>query len=95
MNVTREDFIKIIVDKVLAKLAENEEILKKNFSNENVIWKFDQTLFTFSDAQNVKSKHCNKVIFSPKTIITPLAHDFLNRGKHSYRKINCIIEFNA
>ena len=77
MNVTREEFIKIIVDKVLANLAENKEFLQKDISDENGIWKFDQTLFTFSDAQNVKSKHCNKVIFSPKTIITPLAHDFL------------------
>ena len=37
MNVTREEFIKIIVDKVLAKLAENKEFLQKDISDENGI----------------------------------------------------------
>lgn len=87
MNMTREEFIKIIVDKVLVKLAESKDFSQKDISDENGIWKFEHNLFTFSDAQNVKSKHCNKVIFSPKTIITPLAHDFLIGEKIHIEKL--------
>ncbi|MBK7107063.1 MAG: hypothetical protein IPH62_17460 [Ignavibacteriae bacterium] len=74
---SREEFIKVIVEKVLAKLFGNIENNLNSFESGNENWDFINKLFTFSDAEFAKLNKFKKVLASKKTIITPLAYDFL------------------
>ncbi|MFZ1289574.1 MAG: hypothetical protein WAR79_05775 [Melioribacteraceae bacterium] len=88
---TREEFIKVIVEKVLSKLIESGKIPEILINIE--ICDFNKKLVTISDAEFAKSKGYKKINILPNTIITPLAYDLLKESgiKIVYSKLenNC------
>ncbi|MBK8946893.1 MAG: hypothetical protein IPM32_16715 [Ignavibacteriae bacterium] len=78
MIISREEFIKVIAEKVISRLFEERKISHlKDSVNENLEFIFDKKLLTYSDVELTKIKGFTKIKVRPKTIITPLANDFL------------------